>query len=290
MLRKYANFCYYQVGEYVLDYTEYFEGLNPQLSKADIEVSLPEYLSMILMTTLVVSIGSLTVLGSILTLTSGISGFISSIIFTTILTAIVPVTFYIIPSVLINSRASQIEDTLPFATMYLSTLAGTGTSLPEIFKNLSKVEQYGEVSKEAQKITKDIETFGMDINEALKRAAERTPSEDFEELLWGLNHIITTGGDMREFLKQESEQLMKDYKRRVEEFSETLGLIVEMYITLVVVGSILFTSMSVVMGAFSSMPPNAIVWIQVLAIMVVLPFITVAVIFLIKNISPGGIQ
>ena len=290
MLRKYANFCYYQVGEYVLDYTEYFEGLNPQLSKADIEVSLPEYLSMILMTTIVVALGSITILGSLLTLSSGVSGLLTALMVTAVLTALTPVVFYIIPSILINSRAAQIEDTLPFATMYLSTLAGTGTSLPDIFRNLSEVDEYGEVSKEAQKITKDIDTFGMDINESLKRAAERTPSEDFEELLWGLNHVITTGGDMREFLKQESEQLMKEYKRRVEEFSEQLGLIVEMYITLVVVGSILFTSMSVIMSAFSDMPPNAIVWIQVIAILLVLPGITAAVIFLIKNISPGGIQ
>lgn len=290
MLRKYANFCYYQVGEYVLDYTGYFEGLNPQLSKADIEVSLPEYLSMILMTTVAVFGFSLIFLGSILTLTSGLSGFLTAIVITIIITALTPVTFYIIPSILINSRASQIDDTLPFATMYLSTLAGTGTSLPDIFKNLSEVEEYGEVSKEAQKITKDIETFGMDINEALKRAAERTPSDDFEELLWGLNHVITTGGDLREFLKQQSDDLMKDYKRRVEEFSAQLGLIVEMYITLVIVGSILFTSMSVVMSAFSDMEPEVIVWIQVIAILMILPSITVGIIFLIKNISPGGIQ
>ena len=290
MLRKYANFCYYQVGEYVLDYTESFEGLNPQLSKADIEVSLPEYLSMILVSTIIVFIGSFVVFGTFLTLSSGISGFLTSIVLTSILTALTPVSFYIIPSVLISSRASEIEDTLPFATMYLSTLAGTGTSLPDIFRNLSEVDEYGEVAKEAQKINKDIETFGMDINEALKRAAERTPSEDFEELLWGLNHVITTGGDMRNFLKQEADQFMKDYKRRVEEFSEQLGLLVEMYITLVVVGSILFTSMSVVMGAFSDLSGNMIVWIQVLAIVIILPLITIGIIVLIRNISPGGVQ
>ncbi len=290
MLRDYANFCYDQVGAFVLPYIEYFEGLRPQLAKANLEVSLPEYVSMMFFTSIMVATSIMTILGSFLVLTSGITGLFTAFIVSMVSLPASIILFYLYPSVRIKNRASKIRDTLPFATMYLSTLAGTGTSLPEIFKNLSQVEEYGEVSKEAEQITRDIETFGMDVTEALKRAAERTPSEDFEELIWGINHVITTGGSLRDFLKQRSSKLMNDYERRVREFADNLSLLVEMYITVVVVGSIIFTSMSAVMSSFTAMEPSFIVAVQVVAIFVGLPIISGMFVLLVDGIAPGGIN
>jgi flagellar protein FlaJ len=170
-------------------------------------------------------------------------------------------------------------------------LAGTGTSLPKIFKNLSSAEEYGEVSKEAEKITRDIETFGMDVPEALERAANRTPSEDFEEMVWGINHVITSSGSLQDFLSEHSEKLMEDYERRIKEFTDQLSLLTEMYITLIIVGSIVFTSMSAVISSFSrSASPAFLVNIQVLAVFLGLPLISVMFIILVDGLSPGGIR
>lgn len=290
MLRKYANFCYYHVGSYVLPYEDYFKGLDPILSKADLEFSLLEYLSMALMTVLIVFSASSIALGAMMTLSRGVTGFFTAIIIAILSSSATLVMFFLVPSIIIRNRASKINDTLPFAVMYLSTLAGTGTSIPDIFKHLSEVEEYDEVAKESEKIVRDIETFGMDLSEALKRAADRTPSEDFEELLWGMNHVLTTGGELREFLKLRAESLMDDYRMRVEEFSDQLSLIIEMYITVVIVGSILFTSMSIVMGAFTELSPNIIVVIQLLTVLFAIPFITGAVIILIRGLAPGGVR
>jgi flagellar protein FlaJ len=175
--------------------------------------------------------------------------------------------------------------------MYLATLAGTGTPLPQIFKNLSETDEYGEVSREAEKIARDIETFGMDISEALEKSANRNPSEDYKELMWGINHVMTTGGSLREFLQQRSQKLMNDYKRRVQEFSKNLSLLVEMYITVVVVGSIIFTSMSAVMSTLSpNMSDNLIVGVQLIAIFFGLPLVSGMFIVLVRGMSPGGIR
>lgn len=288
MLEKYANFCYDQLGPYALEMVEYFEDLRPQLSKADIPASLPEYISMMIFTTGAVFISSLFLLGTILSITMGASGFILAITLSLILPVGALILLYIYPSILIKQRASKIKDTLPFATMYMSTLAGTGTSISELFKNMGEVEEYGEVSKEAAKISQDIETFGMDISEALQRAAERTPSDDFKDLMWGMNHALTSGGSLQAFLHERSETLMKDYQRRIESFSEQLSLLVEMYITVVIVGSIVFTSMSAVMGSFIS--GNILVLVQIVAIFVGLPLVSGMFILLVRGIAPGGIR
>jgi len=291
MLEDYANFCYDQIGSYTLDYINYFEDLRPQISKANIPISLPEYISMMIFSALGVFIFSFFVFGTVLALTGGISGFILGIVMSIIFSVGSLVGFYLYPSVLIKQRASKIRDSLPFATMYMSTLAGTGTSLPELFRILGQeTEEYGEIAKEAEKISRDIETFGMDVSEALEKAANRTPSKDFKELIWGLNHTITSGGSLRSFLHERSETLMNDYQRRVESFAEQLSLLVEMYITVVIVGSIVFTSMSVVMSSFTSYSGKNIVLIQIAAIFFGLPIISGMFILLVKGMAPGGIR
>ncbi len=290
MLEKYANFCYDQIGTYTLDYVETFEELRPQLAKANIEISLPEYLSMMFFSTIMSFIFSLFVLGIPLTLISGPSGIIIGLIISILVSAGSLLFFYLYPSVLKKQRASKIRDTLPFATMYMSTLAGTGTDISELFKILSSTTEYGEVSKEAEKISRDIDNFGMDVSEALERAAERTPSKDFEELLWGINHALTSGGSLRAFLQERSKTLMNDYQRRVESFAEQLSLVVEMYITVVIVGSIVFTSMSVVMSSFTNIGGSKIVLIQMAAIFVGLPLISGMFILMVKGMAPGGIR
>lgn len=291
MLEEYADFCYGLVGSYSLYLIDYFESLRPKLSKANIEITLPEYISMILISSLISLLVSIFVIGGLMVLSMGISGMVIGLALGLVAAVVTTASFYFYPILIVSSRASKIRDTLPFATMYLSTLAGTGTPLPQIFKNLSEVDEYGEVSKEAEKISRDIETFGMDVNEALERAANRTPSEDFKELMWGMNHILTTGGSLREFLKQRSDKLMDDYQRRIEEFAKNLSLLVEMYITVIIVGSIIFTSMSAVISSFSpNMSPNLLVNVQVAAIFFGLPVISGMFIILVDGLSPGGIR
>lgn len=290
MLERYAEFCYQEIGGFALDYLDYFENLRPELSKANIDISLPEYVSMMVFSGVAASIVTFFILGSMMALSSGISGIILGLGFSLIAGTATFLGLYLYPSILIRNRASKIRDSLPFATMYMSTLAGTGTSIQEIFEVLSEQEEYGEVAKEAERIDQDLETFGMDISEALRSAAERTPSEDFEELMWGMNHVITSGGSLREFLQERSRTLMNQYQRRVEEFSEQLSLLVEMYITIVIVGSIIFTSMSAVMSSFTSFSGDIIVSIQLGSIFFGLPLISAMFIIFVRGISPGGIR
>ena len=290
MLEKYASFCYDQIGVYALEFVDYFKDLRPQLSKADIPVSLPEYIAMMMFTAAAVFVGSLFILCTVLSLMMGLSGFILGITLSIVLPTVVLVATYLYPSIVIKQRASKIRDSLPFATMYMATLAGTGTSMSEVFRNMAEVKQYGEVSKEAEKISKDVETFGMDMSKALQRAAERTPSENFKDLMWGMNHAMTSGGSMKSFLQERSQTLMKDYQRRIESFSEQLSLLVEMYITVVIVGSIVFTSMSAVMSSFTSMSGEFIVLIQILAMFVGLPLVSGMFILMVRGMAPGGIR
>ncbi|WP_414838169.1 type II secretion system F family protein [Candidatus Nanosalina sp. VS9-1] len=289
-LKRYAEIAYEQFGGLALDVVPYFQDFNMTLNKANIKLSLPEYIALAI-ASVFLSFGFMfAMFGTIFVLGSGLSGLVSALMLSIVVSGIVAALAYVIPLLKVNNRATVIRDMLPFAVMYLSTLAGTGSSISEMFENLAKVDEYGEVSEEAKKIHRDIDTFGMDVNEALRRGAQRTPSEDFEELLRGMEHILTTGGSVREFLRERAAKLMDDYERRIEKFADQLGLLVEMYITIVVVGSIIFTAMSAIMSSFTGFAPGFIVALQAILIFIGLPLISGMFILFIKGIAPGGIM
>ncbi|MFB6116328.1 MAG: type II secretion system F family protein [Candidatus Nanosalina sp.] len=289
-LEDYAEFCYDQTGSVALKIVPYAQGFKMILNQANIDISLPEYIAMTFFTTGMTALTVFSMFGMIFFLGSGISGIFTAFFISLFVSIITAAMFYFWPKTVISSRASVIRDMMPFATMYLSTLAGTGSSVSEIFGQLAEVDEYDEVAEEASKISRDIETLGMDVSEALERGAERTPSEDFEDLLRGLEHVITTGGSVRDFLQQRSDALMDDYERRIEKFADQLGLLVEMYITIVIVGSIIFTAMSAIMSSFTGFDPTLIVALQVVLVFLGLPIITGMFIIFIKGIAPGGIM
>ncbi len=189
------------------------------------------------------------------------------------------------PSVEMQARRDNIDHNLPFATTYLSTVAGSGTPPSAMFRLLGRFDEYGEVSKEAEKIANDVFTFGADLDVALSRAAERTPSERFKDLLWGMNSIITTGGDLKGFLEEKAEQFMNQYRRELDNFTETLSLMVEMYITIVIVGSVFLMIISTIMSALGT-GQVVILSIQMATVFILLPLASVMFIVIIKTVSP----
>jgi len=291
MLEEYSKFCYKIAGGAGLVLESYFNSLKPKLTEAGLDIPLSEYLSMVIFTIGLMAVVNLVSASFVFLFVSSSSLLLASLLGLALMPLLTLILFYTYPFILIKQRSAKIRDDLPFATIYLSTLAGSGTSVPEMFKNIGDVNEYGEVSKEARKISRDIETFGMDITEALGRSADRTPSQEYRELMRGMNHTITTGGSLTKFLNQRSKTLMGQYKRAIEEYSEKLSIIVEIYITLVIVGSIIFTSMSAVMSSISqSLSYSQAVGVQIFAIFIVLPGISLIFIILVRGLAPGGIR
>lgn len=290
MITKYSEFSHDKIGSFSDRYVEYFEGLAPVLKRSDIDITLRNYVAVIFFTVMSLSLFVFTFTSILTILVMGISGIFISLTIAFGTATMTLIGLYIYPSYRKKNAASSINDNLPFAVMYLSTLAGTGASISELFSSLSEEDHYGKISDEAQKIYTDIEVLGLDASEALRNAAMRSPSEELEDIFWEMNHIILTGGTLRDFLTERADAQMEKYLRRVDEFSKKLGLYVQMYIILVIVGSIIFTAMGVVLGTIAGVEASTIVLIQVAALFFGMPLITAFFIVMIDSIMPGGVD
>lgn len=275
---------------YALLITDYFQDIKEDLQKADMSYTLTEYLSTALLSATIAFMIAAPMLSIVVGLAIGsvpglIAGLITGLFVGMFLAVGVFMGFYIYPSLQVSKRRDDINHNLPFATMYLSTVAGSGTPPAAMFKLLGQFEEYGEVSRESAKIARDVYSFGADLDEALTNAAKRTPSEKFKELLWGLNSVITTGGDLKSFLQQKTDAYMADYRRELDTFTDTLSLMVEMYITVVIVGSVFLMIISTIMSALGS-GRTLVLGIQLATVTLLLPMAAIAFILIVKSTSP----
>ena len=266
IIEWYKKISYKLFSSWVEKYIPYFESLKPDLKKANIKISLREYLSLAFMTSILV--------------------FILEFPFVFVITLFAP-GFSVLMG-FIFSFSLSIVFTLPFATLYLATISGSNAPPKTIFKILSEFEDYGEISKEAKEISKNIDLFGMNVTDALKKAASKSPSEDFKELLWGINTTISSGGDLSSYLHEKATVFMQDYRRRMTEYSQRMSTMLEIYITLIIVGSIFFIVMSSMISAFGIGQSfvELVVVSQFLVIFLGLPLISIGFIILLKKMSP----
>jgi flagellar protein FlaJ len=266
-----------------------FESLKPDLLKADLGLTLLEYVYAMFFSILlffIIEFPLVTIITSII-LQDIILAVLFSFTLNIVIVLIVFFIFYTYPSMAAGKRKKDIETSLPFATTYMATVANSGAPPITMFKVISQFQEYGEVSKESEKIYRDVEAFGMDLVGAIRKTADRTPSEELKELLWGLDTVLTSGGNVSDFLHEKSRLFIAEYGRRLQQYSRTLSLLIEIYLTLILVGSVFFIIITALMSVLGGGGMGTyLFFIQFLVIFIVLPFVSIGFIFLIKSIAP----
>ena len=189
------------------------------------------------------------------------------------------------PSFLIKERKKKIDNSIHYASLYMSTIAGSGAPPQTIFKVMSKMKDLKEISRISSNIIRDMNIFGLSIGEALEREAKYSPSEKMKEMLWGIKTIITSGGNLQNYLLDKGRRYLNEYKRSLEDFSKTMSMLIEVYTTVVIVGAIFTIVLSSLMGTISGFTPM-MKMLQYLTLIVGLPIATIIFILIIKVISP----
>ena len=288
---QFTRIAYRYFGDVVEKYLlSNFPTLQSDISKANMRITAQEYLALAVATATTVFVFELPLLVLILSIvfSDTLIGFIFGVFGGIITTIGIFFLFIVYPSIVIDERKKRIDDSLPFAVLYLATISGSGTPLVAMFKTISKFKEYGEISKECSRIVEEVELMGSNIVVSLENAAKRTPSEKFKEVLWGMRSTIMVGGDLKSYLHERAQGAMSDYRRRLAQFTQQLSLFIEMYITVVVVGSIFFMILTTIMGGIGGGSTGMITLAQVAMVLIGLPFASIGFIVLIKGMAPSS--
>jgi archaeal flagellar protein FlaJ len=266
----------------------FFEPLEPKLRIARIKVPVEAYASFILMmgaASAVVAFLFLNLIG-IIALGFSFVGLLMNLIVSLVIGTFVAGFVYLYPNFKINETKDKISNSLAFVALYMSTLAKSGFTPQRIFEMLAKFKDYSAVSAEAQKIDHEVNKLGTNLSKVLERAIKRSPSPEWTEFLAGIRNSIVVGGDLPKYLEQKSKGFVQEYRRKLESFSKTLTLLMNMYITLIIVGTVFFIVISSLMGAVGGVSTTMIKVVHYAVIFIGLPALTAMLIIIIKSSSP----
>jgi len=226
-------------------YSDYFKILKISLYKADAKILFRTYLSIVFfLTTFVFILSFLITLAFSIYLSLNILQTIFGLIIIPILFSITTfLLYYLYPISLAQRRKKDIESNLPFALNHMAAIAGSGVPPRVMFKVISRFKEYGEISKEANKITRNVEIFGMDEMTSIKEVASKSPSPPFKDFLQGILTTIQTGGNLNSFLKEEAEKAMFDYRIRRNKYVQQLTIYADFYTALLIAAPLIFVIM-----------------------------------------------
>ncbi|MCG7844544.1 MAG: type II secretion system F family protein, partial [Methanomassiliicoccales archaeon] len=261
--------------------------------QAHMRLRMEEYTAYIWMTTLLVGIiaavASLlfgSVLIAILEIETGMV-----LIFSIMIVVLPVILSFVVIGALPGSRAKtrgrDINKRLGAAMSFISAMASADVNIDIIFKELSRQPIYGEIKNEAEWITRDTELLGTDILSAINQAAQRTPSTRFQEFLQGVVTTSTSGGQLKPYFLQKAQQFEKESKLEMKSQLETLGLMAESFVTVVVAFPlfliVIMAIMAIVPGAGGNTDTTIMLLYLVVGLMV--PFSQFGFIFFIWNIT-----
>jgi flagellar protein FlaJ len=239
-------FAYQVIGKRTTGFLPLFKDLDVNLRKSGIKVNFKAYVSIVVLTAFLLSVSVLILVPVLLTFIFRLS-LLSALLFgvgTSLLAgALAVIGFYFYPIYRADNLKRELEDGLPFTAGYMSILAGAGVLPDVIFRSLAQADASLAVSNEARTIVRDVELFGFDVISALEAASQRTPSEELKELLEGFIATIHSGGSLVKYLRDRSRQYIKLKRIALRRFSDTLTVLAEFYVTLMVAGSLIFVVM-----------------------------------------------
>jgi len=244
-------FAYRVLGHRIGVLLPLFRDVDVNLQKSRMGVSFRGYVSLAVLGTVLASLLTLVFVTLFAVVLFRLSVF-SSILFvvgaTLLAGAFTLIGFYAYPLLRADNMKRSLEDELPFTTGYLAILAGAGVPPAQMFRSLAQIGSSFAVSQEAKLIVRDVELFGVDVVSAMSTTSKRTPSSKFRELLEGFIATIHAGGDLAKYLSERSQHFMKLKRIALRRLADTLGVLAEFYVVMLVAGPLMLVVMLAVMA------------------------------------------
>ncbi len=242
---SYQAFCYRLFGER-FDRGEGDQLLAERLKRAGLTVSPGMHYAVILLTSILTAV--VVSLFAFLIFYEGLhdpTWYLYVLLIAGVSVATVVAAFRFLLSSRIANRKDQLERELPFTLSELSVLASTGASPIQLARRMAQRDHDPAMTGEFRRIVYKTDVQGKDLITALAETAKETPSNSVRESFWDLANMIHQGGDIDEYLRSKSDDVLKLKRLVQKEFIERLSTFLDMYVSLVLVGVLM-----IAVGAF----------------------------------------
>jgi archaeal flagellar protein FlaJ len=152
----------------------------------------------------------------------------------------------------ITNRKAELDRELPFTLSELSVLASTGVSPIELIRRMSRRDHDPAMTAEFRTVVYKADIQGKDLITALAETAKESPSNALRESFWDLANMIHQGGNLDEYLRTKSDDVLQLKRSVQKEFIERLSTFLDMYVSLVLIGVLMISVGAFLINAFGS--------------------------------------
>ena len=222
-------------------FPELLNKISDELAYANIKIVSKTYMNMMIFLTIItfIFVFFFTIPFTIADLFVGV---MKSFFIALVVAGVVVSSFIAFPNMRIKYRTRSINTNMPFAINHIYAISSAGVPPQKIFKLISAEDEYGELSVEIKKINTYMQVLGYDLVSALKKVSSKTPSQFFKSFLMGFVTVIQTGGSLRSFLKQKSEEAILSYKLERQKYLSTIATYSDMYTGILVAAPLFFVT------------------------------------------------
>lgn len=290
-LSPFQDLSWRTMGRYAKTKTNQLQALDDSLLKAHMKIRPEEYLAFVYMSALVaviIGVGIAIGVGVVLFGLMHVS-VLMRVMVSVLALGLLPVMAYFVllgsPGSKAKGRGRDIEKRIAAAMSFISAMASADVNIDVIFKELSRQKVYGEISQEAAWITRDTELLGSDILTAIKKAARRSPSAKFQDFLQGVITTSTSGGQLKPYFLLKAEEYQKENKLELKSQMETLGMLAESFVTVVVAFPLFLVLILAIMAIVGGGDPGFMIMMLYLIVLGMIPISQFGFVFVIWNMS-----
>jgi len=154
---------------------------------------------------------------------------------TFIIGGIIPIflgVFY--PYISWKNKEADINGKMHFFITHIRVLAISDLSLKDIIKTLGGNKAYGSLGEELRKISVLSDQWRVPLAKSFRFISERTPSKILGDFLDRFSQSLDSGVEHREFIENEQEAVLQDYKTVYESSNENITILNEVYVSLLI--------------------------------------------------------
>jgi len=164
---------------------------------------------------------------------------VSGVLYIPIL-ALIPVVVIVIgvsiPKTAASNRMAGLKIEIPYASMYISTMTSGGLSPFESILRLGKMDLLPNMQNEVSRIETIVISQGVDPITAMEQAAKVVDIKEYKELLLGYASTVRTGGDTLHYLFNQTDSMFRTLGNRIKGLGENMGMLMEAYTIIGILG------------------------------------------------------
>ncbi len=187
-----------------------------------------------------------------------------------------------------SKRAEAVDAEFPFFAAYMTAMAYGGMAPERLIERLAEIKVFKALREEAKRIMRDVKLLAKDILTAIEHNALRHPSRLYRDFMLGYLTTIRTGGSVHHYLEVRTQEVIQARMEDLRNRAERVGLIVEAFAAVAVLGTLSFYIFFVVSGLIGGASgPFSGIGGLILYNFVVLPLITLVIILLLNETIPS---